>query len=129
MSDEPAPIDQEAEEAVNTPEVWVMPKPIFRSSDGYTPKTAKAEFEGDDIPTEITNREEMVDAKVSPDVSGEGVKAIVEDKDPKAKRASKRGCASSFVLLISLIGLVAAAVIIALIYFLFYFRPTETGTF
>lgn len=126
MTDEPILEDLPTEDANKSPDTWVMPEPVFRTSGGRTPKNTKSEFDADDIPTEIANRNESEVVVPQPDLSAENADEIAE---VASEAKPKRGFAKSLLVFVCLIGVVAAAVIIALIYFLFYFRSAETGTF
>ena len=125
MSDEPEPINKTADN-ISVPDLnWSMPEPIFRTSDGHTPKRPVDVFTGDEHETEIPNSEEPTEPPS--DISDEIATAITEEM-PVYKPKS-RGCAKNFLFIIGLIGAIAAAVIILAVYFLFYFRAPETGTF
>ena len=139
MSDKPI-IDDPPTEAPKSSDAWVMPKPVFRSTEGHTPATAKSAFEADDIPTEIANKEDSAfpipQSQITPETASGPAPDVtepnaddVDTEEPHATPKTRGGCASSFLFILSMIGLVAAAIIIALFYFLFYYRPAETGTF
>lgn len=136
---------------------WTMPEPVFRSTDGRTPagihatvpadesttapgfhQATTVETEGlppeSDIHTAITAETEGL----PPDEPDFHQAKTIETKVPapdaqKVKAApvksKKGGCAKTFLFTVGLIGLGIAAVVIALVYFLFYYRPAETGTF
>ncbi|MGH7890035.1 MAG: hypothetical protein ACRENF_05750 [Thermodesulfobacteriota bacterium] len=115
---------------------WVMPEPIFRTSPGHTPNAVKQTDYADDITTQpgFTD-EDMVDTLI-PDftdsaespadepVADDPVKVTAAPPKPK-----KSGCARSFLTLLSLIVLAIIGVVIALIYFIFYYKSADTGTF
>ena len=139
MSDEPIIDDLPTEDATKSSEEWVMPKPVFRTSEGHTPSSAKSAY-SDDLPTEIANRDESEFAKAPSEADTLETETTETDdgettEDPVAKAAAqttpkaKGGCAKSFLFIVSMIGLAVVAIIIALIYFLFYYQPAETGTF
>lgn len=134
MSDEP--------KSENTPaEDWVMPKPVFRTSEGSTPKGASNL--PDDIPTEIANKDESTFAKPEPEPDAETSEAEdgkdtadtakepikVKAAAPKPKKSKKRGCAKSFLLTVGMIAFAVIALTAAVIYFLFYYRVADTSTF
>ena len=125
MSDEPELINKTADSIVVPDDEWSMPEPVFRVSEGHTPKRPVAVFEGDEHETEAANIDEP--AEPQPDISDEIATAITEEM-PIYKPKS-RGCAKNFLFIIGLIGAIAAALIILAVYFLFYFRPAETGSF
>jgi len=142
MSDEPIIDDLPTEDATKSSEEWVMPKPVFRTTEGRTPKSAPEAFFSDEMPTEIANKDDSAFAKpVSADEADTA--EFDTDPDPAVEVAptgsletpitpsapQKGGCAKSFLFIVSMIGLAVAAIIIALVYFFFYYRPAETGTF
>lgn len=152
MSDEPIIDDLPTEDQTKPSGEWAMPEPTFRSTDGHTPKSAPEAIYTDDMPTEIANKDDSAFAKSEPKtvpsadagedpdaVSNEAEAAdadsvetdeyeVVEKAPPPAPKA-KGGCAKSFLFIVSMIGLAAVAIIIAVVYFLFYYTPAETGTF
>ena len=113
-----------------------MPEPVFRSTEGFTPKTALHSVQ-DEIPTEPGFSDDETEEDITlPDArdnsgdeekGGQSVRATTKTRVRHAKK--KTGCAKIFGLLAGAIVLSAAAVVVILIYFLFYFRPTDTGTF
>lgn len=133
MSDEP-------NKEKDTGEKWVMPDPIFRSSDGHTPKTAALDPQKD-VPTEpgFDGEDAEVNVIVSP--SGISPSGEVSDSDSPAQSVhastktrvrhhkKKGGCAKALGLIAGAVALSAIAILIVLFYFLFYFRPTDQGTF
>ena len=137
-------IDDEPEDAVTSAD-WVMPEPVFRSSEGHTPRRAPEANFSDDMPTEIANKDDSAFARPVPASEADTAEIETDTDDDKAEAPAasetstdtpkaaqpnqKGGCAKSFLFIVSMIGLTVAAVIIALIYFLFYYRPAETGTF
>ncbi|MEO6051968.1 MAG: hypothetical protein ABIP78_11645 [Pyrinomonadaceae bacterium] len=125
MSDEPEPINKTADSIIVPDGEWSMPEPVFRTSEGNTPKSPVAVFEGDEYETEAANTDEP--AEPSSDISDE-IAIAITDEMPVYKPKS-RGCAKNFLFIIGLIGVIAAALIILAVYFLFYFRPAETGSF
>ena len=111
---------------------WLMPEPIFRTTPGRTPKSVHETLDAKEVTTQpgFTD-EDFVDtitpesADVRPDPTEKEVKVTVAPVKPK----KKRGCASSFLTVVSLIVLAVIGVVIALIYFLFYYRAADTVTF
>jgi hypothetical protein len=103
----------------------------------------------DDIETEVPNiREDDIDTlsldadEIAPTGPADGSDSDanpddISDKEPSTTvRAApekaempKGGCAKNIMMFIGVIAFVALAVVIALVYFLFYYRPAETGTF
>ena len=106
------------------PEDWVMPEPIFRTTEGHTPGSVHETLASNEIPTEPGFREAITEETLGLPPETEPVK--VKAAAPKPK---KRGCAKSFLVTLGLIGLAVAAVIAGLIYLLFYYKPAETGAF
>ena len=102
------------------PDDWVMPEPVFRSSKGRTPGA-----KGDDPELDATEpagfEPEPVDAKQGP----QSVRVREEERISRHKK-KKGGCAKFFTLLALAVGLVIGLAIIAIIYFLFYWRPSST---
>lgn len=122
MSNETIPDDLPTEEANRPLDAWVMPEPIFRSTEGHTPKRStdlRGAEEVDTLETDVTE----TDAPAVPFPDGSSLANPVEP--PK----KKGGCFRSLLFIVGTIALFAAAIIIALIYFLFYARPVDTGTF
>ncbi|MEP6788716.1 MAG: hypothetical protein ABJB40_09820 [Acidobacteriota bacterium] len=156
MSSEHITEEQGSNEPAESTE-WVMPQPIFRSTEGHTPKTAPDAIYLDDLPTEIANKDESAFAKTLPDTipsvdanadggedpdavtdeaaaaDADGVETdeyeVVQKTPPPAPPKAKGGCAKSFLFIVSMIGLAALAIIIAVVYFFFYYTPAETSTF
>ena len=131
MSDEPKQPD--------SPETWTMPEPIFRSTEGQTPAGIHATMPADESTTAPGfHQAKTVETEGLPP-SADFHEAITAEtkglpsKTTKVKAApekpKKRGCAKTFLFTLGLIGLSIAAVIIALVYFLFYYPRTDTGTF
>ena len=134
MSDEPTQKDQPVEETALTPAEWVMPAPVFRSTDGHTPKSVAMSHE-EEIDTENPDPDPL---DITLDQSDEIANAETEEIPvfeeipsvrAKPEQKKKGGCATSFLFTLGIIGFLATAIIIALVYFLFYAKPTETGTF
>ena len=105
---------------------WILPVPVFRSTPGRTPKSVHETLDAKEVTTQpgFTDEDfvdtltpDFVDSKESP--ADEPVK--VTPATPKAKK--KRGCARSFLTVVSLIILAVIGVVIALIYFLSYDNP------
>ncbi len=140
----------------DSPETWTMPEPIFRSTEGHTPAGIHATIPADESTTapgfhqaktvETEGLHQETDLHQAKTIETEGLPpepdihtAITAEteglpaKSAKVKAApekpKKRGCAKTFLFTIGLIGLGIAAVVIALVYFLFYYRPADTGTF
>lgn len=133
---------------------WVMPEPIYRSTPGHTPKSSNmvdpaAEiptepgFSDDetieDIDTEIPNADDIpTEPGFSDDDTIEDIDTGIPDADDvpterpvKAKPAEpnpkkKRGCARSFLTVVSLIALAVIGVVIAVVYFLFYYKSADS---
>ena len=114
------------------PEHWKMPEPVFRSSPGRSPNDPPAPTQ-DDIPTEPgfdeMETEENVDlsgVESDPD-SSQSVRQSTKVRVRGKKK--KGGCARTFLTIIGLVAVLAIGIVSALIYFLFYYRPTDTATF
>ncbi|MBV9216370.1 MAG: hypothetical protein JO053_09350 [Acidobacteria bacterium] len=109
-------------------DAWKMPEPIFRSSPGKTPK--KLDLSQEEVPTEpgFSEMETEEDVAVPSGVIGsEPSQGVRPSTKIRVRHKKKGGCAK---LVLTLIGLVAAAVIIilgAMVYLLFYYRAPETA--
>jgi len=135
---------------------WKMPAPVFQSSEGRTPKTAKnyvdpaddidtaspnsGEFDADLIDTETPNREEEPTLELDIESETEAPTDPTDDVEvdaeaeaveipAQAKPKTKNGCASSMLTVLSILAVVVIAIVVVLGYFLFYYKPAETGTF
>lgn len=91
-----------------TDDGWEMPEPVFRSSTGFTPGSKDP---GTDIPETGTSAPQSVRVKGTPS---------------QRHKKKKGGCAKFFTLLAVLIGLLIGSAIVAVIYFLFYYRAPST---
>ena len=121
MSNETTSKDQNGE--------WVMPEPIFRSSEGFTPG-AKSEAVTDEMETEpsaaedaptLDEQTEIFDETAMNHVRAAPAKPVVETKGG--------GCAKSAMMTFAFIAFVTVAILTAAIYFLFYYGRTDSGTF
>ena len=108
---------------------WVMPEPIFRSSEGYTPG-AKSEAVTDEMETDppaaeeaqtLDEQTEIFDETAMNHVRAAPAKPVVEAKGG--------GCAKSAMMTFAFIAFLSAAIIAAAVYFLFYSGRTDSGTF
>ena len=137
MSDGPAPKNNDSE--------WVMPETVFRTSEGRTPKSPVKPIDADEIDTQSPDPDEIdpdiVDTAIpnlddsaekqpddTPDTQDEPPANTVRAAPVKPPKA-KTGCAKSFLFIVGVIGFLAAAVIIAVIYFLFYSPTANAGPF
>ena len=113
---------------------WTMPEPVFRSTEGYTPRTALHSVQ-DEIPTEPGFSDDETEEDIAlPDTSED---AIDEEKGGQSVRAStktrirhhkkKSGCAKTFGLIAGAIALSIFAIIAAVIYFLVFYKPADTS--
>ena len=125
MSDEPKQDD-------NTISEWTLPEPVFRSSEGHTPKATMFVLQ-DDIPTEPgfsdDETEESIDLSSEPDepIEDDIHQSVRPSSKTRIRHHKKRaGCAKTFGLLAGAIALSAIAIAVVLIYFLFYFRSGST---
>lgn len=120
MSDEPKSDKPNGE--------WVMPEPVYRSSPGHTPKSAKMADPADEIPTEpgFTD-EDNVDTLVPGFVDADDVPTERPIKaQPVELPKKKRGCARSFLTMVGVIALAVTGLVIAVIYFLFYYKSADS---
>lgn len=103
---------------------WKMPDPVFRSSQGKGPKPVLTDQE--DVPTEPGFSEMQTEEDLAiPD----GPQSVRPSTKVRVRTKKKGGCARTFLTIIGLIAVLAIALVSALIYFLFYYRPTDTATF
>ena len=140
MTDEPNGQPINDDDRVGTS--WVMPQPVFRSTEGVTPK--KSHKDVSEEPTEVAN---VVDFSEDPteianvaDISEEPTEtADVEDISdlptaerlrviPEQPKASKGGCALSAIAITGLIAVGMIVVALALAYY-YYYSTTPVGTF
>ncbi len=113
---------------------WTMPEPVFRSTEGFTPKSAIHSAQ-DEIPTEPgfsdDETEENIALPDSPEEtadeekSGQSVRASTKTRIRHSKK--KAGCAKTFGLIAGAIALSIIAIIAAAIYFLVFYKPTDTS--
>ena len=124
--------DEAKKEAANGE--WTMPEPVFRSTEGYSPKTALHSVQ-DEIPTEPGFSDDETEEDIAlPDSSED---EIDEEKGGQSVRAStktrirhhkkKSGCAKTFGLIAGAIALSIFAIIAAVIYFLVFYKPADTS--
>ncbi len=110
---------------------WVMPEPVYRSSEGGPPKGMHFADPAAEIPTEPGFSDEDYIDTLTPDISdaGESPTAKPVKVTPAPPKPKKRGCARSFLTVIGLIALAVIGIVIALIYFLFYYKSADTSGF
>src|SRR5471030_2616364 len=102
MSDEPLLTDEPDANEIKAPGEWTMPEPVFRSSEGHTPKSASAEPDIDD--QDLVDTDPNMSREIDPDedISDKPTIEIVGDATKakeKAKVKPKRGCLSKFLYL------------------------------
>lgn len=92
---------------------WKLPEPVFRTTKGVTPgKADPASDPEKEIPTEAANKAEQ---------------SVRVKTTPSQRHKKKKGsCAKFFTLLAVLVGLLIGSVIVAAVYFLFYYRGAST---
>lgn len=101
-------------------EAWVMPEPIFRSSEGRNLRAKEIDHDPQaDLTTEPIG---FRTGEISMSGTSKQSVRVKEDSIQRHKK-KKRGCAKFFGVLAILIGLVVGVIIAAVIYFLFYYRP------
>jgi len=108
MSDEPTAKDQ-------TPG-WSMPEPVFRTSEGRTPKAVKPEIDHDDIHTEIPDLDEVQTGNQQPDAPSATPANTVRATSAKVAKP-KSGRFNGVWIIVSILGVLAVAA--AVVYFLF----------
>jgi hypothetical protein len=154
MTDEPNGQSTNDDDRVGTS--WVMPQPVFRSTEGVTPKKSHkalseeptetanvVDFSED--PTEVANvadiSEEPTETANVEGISEPPTETTVEEEDisdlPTAERlrvipaqptTSKGGCALSAIAIVGLIAVGMVVVALALAYY-YYYNTTPVGTF
>ena len=107
---------------------WVMPEPVYRSTPGHTPNSIHQTDSADDITTQPGFADEDNIDSLAPElVQSEeppAAKPVTVNAAPPAKK--KGGCARSFLTVVSLITLAVLGVVIAVIYFLFYYKTADS---
>jgi len=113
---------------------WTMPEPVFRSTEGFTPKSAVHSLQ-DEVPTEPGFSDDETEEDITlPDApeevageeaSGQHVRASTKTRIRHPKKRS--GCAKTFglvagAIVLSVIGMIAAA-----IYFIVFSKPADTS--
>lgn len=115
MSDEAKKADNDGE--------WQMPEPVFRSSEGYTPKAAEAVPE-DDFPTIPAFDEAPTETPDKP-TDDDAVQTVRPKEKTRVRhqKKKKRGCLKSVALMIVILIASVALIIGTVIYFIFYSGP------
>lgn len=113
---------------------WTMPEPVFRSTEGFTPKTAMHSVQ-DEIPTEPGFHDDETEEDIA--LADTAEDATDEEKGGQAVRAStktrirhpkkKSGCAKTFGVIAGAIALSIFAIIAAVVYFLVFYKPADTS--
>ena len=108
---------------------WTMPSPKFRTSEGRTLRGVADPMA--DLPTEpgfsdpeIGNENDPLDEKTEPAAA-----ADKPEEPSQVKIKKKSGCGRMVAWLLALILLVIGVVVGLLIYFIYFYRPAETGNF
>ncbi len=124
MSEEPKSDDNQIGD-------WTMPEPVFRTTPGRSPKNLHQTVDADDITTQPGFTDEDNIDTLPPDFADAGESPTVESikVTPTSPKPKKRGCARSFLTVVGLIALAVIGIVIALIYFLFYYKSADTSTF
>ena len=122
MGDVPKPDNETGTE-------WKMPEPKFRTSEGRTPRGILDPMADD--PTEpgfsdpeIGNANDPLAINTEPAVTADQPKGPAQVKIKK-----KSGCGRVVAWLLALVLLVIGVVVGLLIYFIYFYRPAETGNF
>lgn len=127
-----------------------MPDPVFRSSEGRTPKSAKNHVDPDDVDTAAPDFTEAdTDEFDTEPVDQDEVDTDTPDLDDDSEEDTKEfpvvssdlpaeplttekpaksagGCAKSVLTMFGLTTFVVVAIIAVLIYFLFFYTPANT---
>ncbi len=100
---------------------WQMPEPVFRSSEGHTPKKATAVDV--DIPTDPSLDELPTETPDKP------VEDAIQTVRPKEKtrvrhqKKKKHGCLKSLAVTITVLVASVILIVLTVIYFIFYSGP------
>lgn len=112
-----------------------MPEPVFRSSEGRTPKTATLDPQGE-VPTEPGFHDKTTDEITVSEVPvGDSdeknevpAQAVRESTKTRVRHPRKKGgCAKTFTLIVGAITFSVVAIIALLVYYLMFYRPTDTA--
>jgi hypothetical protein len=117
MSDEPEP-NQVNTDDDRMADAWRMPKPVFRSSEGTTPKNVRPA----DDPADLHETPTLDDDETEVEVPGKEPSPKPMGIRAAAPKPRKGGCALSVFAITTLVALAAGGVVIALIYW-FYLSP------
>jgi hypothetical protein len=128
---------------------WQMPEPIFRSSEGRTPKSARPDDHADEVDTlspdfaEADTDEIDVDGSVpdqdeidteTPDNTPElktSPPPVYEERPPErtavhaATEKQTGGCAKTMTMILGTIALSVIVIIIVLVYYGFYYQAAD----
>jgi hypothetical protein len=110
-------------ERSNDNDGWVMPEPVFRSSKGYDPRKGMEDTESD-IPAEKADS-----GPVEADTDELPAADEKQNVRPKPPAEKKSGCLSTAAFFIGIISLSIAIILAALVYFLYYYVPPDSGNF
>lgn len=98
---------------------WQMPEPVFRSSEGRTPRA----MADDDFPTDPGFDDEApTETADKPDdelLAGQGVRPSTKTRVRHQKK-KKRGCLKSVALTVAVLAASVVLIILTVIYFVFY---------
>ena len=108
---------------------WVMPEPIFRSSEGRTPG-AKSEADTDEMETETPATVEVQTDDELADVFDETAMNHVRAAPAKpVVEAKSGGCFQNALMTFLMVSIVAIGIVAAAIYYFFYSGSSGNGTF
>ena len=110
---------------------WLMPEPIFRSTPGRDPRIVDQMGGLDEMTTQpgFSDQDEIDTLTPGFEEPSETPADDPANVTATAVKPKKSGCFRSFLTVVGLITLAVIGVVIALIYFLFYYRAANTGTF
>lgn len=103
---------------------WQMPEPVFRSSEGYTPKAA-GDAPDDDFPTDPGFDDEAPTETANKPDNDDHVQMVRPKEKTRVRhqKKKKRGCLKSVALTVVVLILSVALIIGTVIYFVFYSGP------
>lgn len=101
---------------------WQMPEPVFRSTEGYTPKKVSSveealasEPDADELPTETPDKPDETIQTVRPK----------EKTRVRHQKKKKRGCLKSAALTIVILIASVGLIIVTAIYYFFHSGPSR----
>lgn len=123
MSDEQTPTNQTSENIAIPSGEWVMPEPVFRTSEGRTPGSSEPIFEGDEHDTESPDDETNEFAETLSDIEPATAEPVVVKA---AEQKKTGGCFQTILVMFGVVGLSIILFIAVVVYFAFYWHQPDT---